>query len=125
MTGKDPKPPLDSDPNRISPFYLLNILWLTVAFIPSLVVLCSGTEIDSFPAVWFWVLNGGCSFVSGFGLWFGIFRKGFIRGLAGVSTGALFFLANIVVVAIFVVGVAVVNFVTAFYQGCCQGGSGM
>jgi hypothetical protein len=101
--------------------WLLNILWLTPAFVPAIITLYGRKEIDWMPSKWFWILNGICSLIAGIGFWRGITTKRLADRIAGVGTGVVIFALNLTFVALIVAGLMLINLVIAFYQGCCSG----
>jgi len=103
----------------------INFLWLIPAFLPAVITLCTRKNTDLMPENWFWILNGVCSSVAGFGFWFGMTKRKVLRGLAGLVTSGFILFLNFAIVAVIIIGLVLVNFAVAFYQGCCKGGPGV
>lgn len=103
--------------------WLVNLLWLMIAFVPAVVTLSYLKDIKSMPTKWFWILNGICSLIAGVGFFRNLTTKKLANGVAGLGTGMLIFVLNLSFVAIIVAGLMLINFTVSVYQGCCSGHS--
>jgi|GEM_PF-6023071 len=119
MEDLAPRPEEEPRPSN----WVMNLWWLLPGLLPAVFALCLyKRDGDVMPEKWFWILNGVCSLVAGFGLWRSMRWKTIVRGIAGVMTGGLLLAINYMVFVAVVVGLMLVNFAVAIYQGCCSNG---